>query len=158
MFIDNNINEIQNHLKTVIKNTIDPKDIEILVNSYKNIGTPIIIDNNTSANLNLIDKQQKEIEEKSTIIMAGAEKVKQLEEEIEELKLITRQYNSYCIDTDDDKPRIILAHKHYFDSGVFTSNFISKDKIRKLIENYEQDIYYSIHDLIEDLKKILEES
>lgn len=50
MFIDNNINEIQNHLKTLIKNTIDPKDIEILVNSYKNIGTPIIIDNNTSAN------------------------------------------------------------------------------------------------------------
>lgn len=35
---------------------------------------------------NLIDKQQKEIEEKSIIIMAGAEKVKQLEKEIEELK------------------------------------------------------------------------
>lgn len=36
--------------------------------------------------LNLVDKQQKEIAEKTTIIMAGAEKVKQLEKEIEELK------------------------------------------------------------------------
>lgn len=36
--------------------------------------------------LNVIDKQQNEIEEKTTIIMAGAEKVKQLEKEIKELK------------------------------------------------------------------------
>lgn len=36
--------------------------------------------------LNLIDKQQNEIEEKSTILLAGAEKVKQLEKEIKELK------------------------------------------------------------------------
>lgn len=50
MIIDNNINEIRDHLKSVIKNTIDPKDIEILVNSYKNIGTPVIIDNNIPVN------------------------------------------------------------------------------------------------------------
>ena len=35
--------------------------------------------------LNVISKQQKEIEEKRIIIFAGAEKVKQLEKEIEEL-------------------------------------------------------------------------
>ena len=35
--------------------------------------------------LNITENQQKEIEEKTTIIMAGAEKVKQLEKEIEEL-------------------------------------------------------------------------
>ena len=34
-----------------------------------------------------VDNQQKEIEEKSTIIMAGAEKVKQLEKEIILLKI-----------------------------------------------------------------------
>lgn len=36
--------------------------------------------------VHLIRNQQKEIEEKNTIIMAGAKKVKQLEKEIEELK------------------------------------------------------------------------
>lgn len=50
MIIDNNVNEIQDHLKTVIVHTTDPKDIEILVNSYKNIGTPVIIDNNIPVN------------------------------------------------------------------------------------------------------------
>lgn len=34
----------------------------------------------------VLREKQKEIEEKTTIIMAGAEKVKQLEKEIEELK------------------------------------------------------------------------
>ena len=36
--------------------------------------------------LNLIEKLQKENEEKTTILLAGAEKVKQLEKENEELK------------------------------------------------------------------------
>jgi len=36
--------------------------------------------------LNLTEKQRKEIDEKTTILFAGAEKVKQLEKEINELK------------------------------------------------------------------------
>lgn len=40
--------------------------------------------------LNLIEKLQKENEEKTTILLAGAEKVKQLEKENEELKEIYR--------------------------------------------------------------------
>lgn len=36
--------------------------------------------------LNVIEKLQKELEEKTTILLAGAEKVKQLKKEIKELK------------------------------------------------------------------------
>ena len=127
----------------------------------------------------IIEQQQKEIEEKSTIIMAGAEKVRQLEKEIGELqkeinrlndenellKIITRQYNSYCVNTDDE-PRIILAHKHYFDSGVFTSNFISKDKIIEWLDRFdiEEDLQNEYDELLGSeaifkfLKKLLEEN
>lgn len=63
------------------------------------------------------------------------EEINRLNDENELLKTITRQYNSYCVNTDDDEPRIILAHKHYFDYGVFISNFISKDKIRKYLNS-----------------------
>lgn len=37
-------------------------------------------------------------------------------------------------------------------------NSISKDKIREIIENIEEDIDYLTHDLIEDLEKLLEEN
>ena len=54
-------------------------------------------------------EQQNEIEEKTTIIMAGAEKVKQLEKEIEALEIIHNTYKEM----------------------IEENNYISKDKIRK---------------------------
>ena len=51
MFIDNNINEIKDHIKKVIKSETDAKDIEILVNSYKNIISPLIIDDSNTTNV-----------------------------------------------------------------------------------------------------------
>ena len=82
--------------------------------------------------LNLLDKQKNEIEEKTTILLAGSKKVKQLEKEIEELK-------------ENELLEI-------------TENFVSKDKIKEIIENAEADIDYLTHDLIEDLEKLLEEN
>lgn len=64
--------------------------------------------------LNYIDKLQKELEEKTTILMAGADKVKQLEKENEELKEKYENIN------------------WYFENQK--ENFISKDKIRELRE------------------------
>ena len=60
-----------------------------------------------------IEKQQKEIEEKTTIIMAGAEKVKQLEKEIEKfnfenhmLKKWNEQLDKNCISKDEIREKI----------------------------------------------------
>ena len=58
--------EIENALKCLEMDMLDNTQIELL--------------------LNYIDKLQKEVEEKTTILMAGAEKVKQLEKENTELK------------------------------------------------------------------------
>ena len=77
-------------------------------------------------------EQKNEIEEKTTILLAGSKKVKQLEKEIEELK-------------ENELLEI-------------TENFVSKDKIREIIENIEEDIDYLTHDLYEDLKRLLEEN
>lgn len=67
---------------------------------------------------NLIENQQKEIEEKSTIIMAGAEKVKQLEKEIKELKEKNTQLTNYLND----------------------SYYISADEIREIIAEYQKQL------------------
>lgn len=92
--------------------------------------------------LKLIKKQQKEIEEKTTILFAGAEKVKQLEKEIEELK----------------KPKYILNT----DTNTITkldNDVISKDKIREIISKYvdiEEHINYTSQELYgEDLKNMI---
>ena len=53
--------EIENALKCLEMDMLDNTQIELL--------------------LNYIDKLQKELEEKTTILMAGADKVKQLEKE-----------------------------------------------------------------------------
>ena len=85
--------------------------------------------------LNLIEKQQ---------------------EEIKTLKKITRCYNSYSGNLIDDTA-IIIADSRYFLDGTFVNNYISKGKIRELINNNQDDIDYSIHDIIEDLKDLLKE-
>ena len=86
--------------------------------------------------IKLYKNQQKEIEEKTTILLAGAEKVKQLEKEIKELKEKNAQLTNYLND----------------------SYYVSADKIKEIIENAEADIDYLTHDLIEDLNKLLEEN
>ena len=72
----------------------------------------------------------------TTILLAGAEKVKQLEKEIKELKEKNAQLTNYLND----------------------SYYVSADKIKEIIENAEADIDYLTHDLIEDLNKLLEEN
>ena len=62
-----------------------------------------------------IEDQQKEIEEKRIIIFAGAEKVKQLEKEIKDLK-----------ETNEDN-----AEKSLLNDIFIKKNYISKDKIRE---------------------------
>lgn len=56
--------------------------------------------------------------------------------QIEELKAITKTYNAYKTEKDDDK--IILADKRYFDCGVFSDNLIPKSKIIDLKRYYEE--------------------
>lgn len=86
--------------------------------------------------------------------------INRLNDENELLKIITRQYNSYCVNTDDDEPRIILAHKDYFNSGMFVSNFISKDKIRAKLDyqymlwntpNRQKEYNQEVVDILEEL-------
>ena len=68
--------------------------------------------------LNVIEKQQKETEEKTTILLAGAEKVKQLEKEIEALEIIHNTYKEM----------------------IEENNYISKDKIREIIAEYKKQL------------------
>ena len=107
--------------------------------------------------IKIIEKQQKEIEEKTTIIMAGAEKVKSLEKEIEELraKLEFKQFG----DLDN------AEFEKYIDEYK-KNDYISKSKIEDKIKELEDDknskyfdMYISYRDIektIDILKELLE--
>lgn len=105
--------------------------------------------------LNLVDKQQKEIEEKTTIIMAGAEKVKQLEKEVEELNLDLEEMTK-----SNNHKKENWVHKNILNS------YISKDKIREKIKELEITRNSCITDngftimsvVISNLKELLEEN
>lgn len=92
-----------------------------------------------------IVRYKKEIEEKSTIIMAGAEKVKQLEKKIE-AKEMEHQYDQNMID--DLK-------------GEMVHDWIHKDKIRRIINKYvdiDEHLKYNNQELYgEDLKNMINE-
>lgn len=62
----------------------------------------------------------------------------ELQKENEELKEITRSYNSIKQDMTCFKNKIIIADIDYFDNGVFKEKFIYKDLIEKKIEEYKQ--------------------
>ena len=90
--------------------------------------------------LNLIEKQQKEIEEKTTIILAGAEKVKMLEKEIEELKEINKEHQllngelGFKIGTleseIEEKTKLINSMKKFLlDIGLMSDYLESEGKI-----------------------------
>ena len=66
------------------------------------------------------------------------ERIQQLEKENEELKNITRVYNSYMLDSSCDT-RIIIANSKYFADGYFVENYIPKYVIREKIEEYREE-------------------
>ena len=73
--------------------------------------------------LNLIDKQQKEIEE---------------------LKTITREYEAYKVGKSD---RIVIASKEYFINGFFKdflNGYVSKDKLKAKIKELKAIGKYTI--------------
>jgi predicted RNase H-like nuclease (RuvC/YqgF family) len=101
-----------------------------------------------------IKNQQKEIEEKTTIIMAGAEKVKQLEKEIEVLTL--------------DLEEMTKTYNHMKENWVHKlalNSYIRKDKIRETFQFYiERDSLFNdnphkmaVIRLKDVLKELLEE-
>lgn len=77
--------------------------------------TPYNKSNQIQTILNLMEKLQKEIEEKSTIIMAGTEKVKQLEKEIILLKIeklrAIKQYKECHLSQTPDTSNIYYSIK-----------------------------------------------
>ena len=98
--------------------------------------------------LNLIKKQDNKIkflldDEKSLKEMNRNQMnlIEKQQKEIEELKQNRDEYKEEYIK---------LLNARYYD-------YISKDKIKEIIENAEADIDYLTHDLIGDLKKSLEE-
>ena len=106
-------------------------------------GTPYNKNNQIQTILNVIDKQQKEIEEKTTIIMAGAEKVKQLEKGNRSLM----------------ESRIKWKNRYYKEKAK-NKECISKDKIREKLDKYReklkklhsQELWNEPEDSIKDFK------
>ena len=93
----------------------------------------------------VINKQQKEIEEKTTTIMAGAEKVKQLEKEIEEkaITIMTGIYKIKRLEKELEKCNKYIEEintKIIEGELVDRKRYISKDKIREKINQYQEDI------------------
>lgn len=84
--------------------------------------------------LNLIEKQHKEIEE---------------------LKNITKSYDSFL-----GTEKIVIADKNFFVNGYFRENYVSKDKIKAKIKELEkeknipQEMDFKAFYRIEDLKNI----
>lgn len=100
--------------------------------------------------LNLINKLQKENEEKTTILLAGAEKVKQLEKENEELKKFITEGIT------------VAPHSTYknYRLDFLRENFVSKKKIKDKIEELKKKVeeltddkgYWGGSDLLEQIK------
>ena len=102
--------------------------------------------------LNVIEKQQKEIEEKTTIIMAGAEKVKQLEKEIEKLKEKNKTLESLL---QGNLYELYLYYKEL--ASKYQANSISKDKIREKIKKAKEIKWHTPKLVIEYFEELLEE-
>ena len=83
--------------------------------------------------LNLIEKQSKEIEE---------------------LKTITNQYDSFPMY--NKKQSIIIASPDYFHNGTFIKKYISKDKIKAKIEELENEYTGCTTNVFSVLQSLLE--
>lgn len=117
------------------------------------IENEIVLKEMNRNQMKIIDKQQKEIEEKRIIIFAGAEKVKQLEKGNRSLmesrkKWKDRYYKEKAKNKERDKYNITTLPfeelKEMIEQNknisIFGKDYISKDKIKEKIKNIE-DIY-----------------
>lgn len=70
------------------------------------------------------------------ILISASNLIKKQSKEIEELKMITKEYDAFL-----GNEKIIIASKSYFDNGYFKEKFISKDKIKAKIQEYRKILY-----------------
>ena len=116
------------------KKAIGMLDEYITEHKLFNIKQADNLEDNIQTILNLIEKQQKEIEE---------------------LKNITKSYDSFLGDE-----KIVIADKNFFVNGYFQENFVRKDKIKAKIEecekekNIPQEMDFKAFYRIKDLKNI----
>ena len=84
------------------------------------------------------DSSYESVQIKATAIEELVKRFKNQQKEIKALKKITREYESYKCEEDN---KIIIASKEYFVNGYFKeflSDFVSKDKIKEKIEEYNK--------------------
>ena len=141
-------------LKTFIKTEIDyyklekndATDILNLIEKQDNkikffIENEIALKEMNRNQMKIIEKQQKEIEEKATILLAGAEKVKQLEKEIQRLEK-----------DNDTLSELVIVNE---DKVIKELDLISKDKIRELLKSKDIELtgvisYRELEELLEE--------
>ena len=91
------------------------------------------------------------------------EENKKLKKEVELLKAITREYNSYKCKSNSDTS-IIIADLEYFNKGYFKSNFVSKEdikycltKLNGAVDHFEKrkdnNVIIRVKKILEDLIK-----
>lgn len=84
--------------------------------------------------------------------------IEKQQKELEDLKTITREYESYKL---GEGNKIMIASKEWFNNGYFEENFINKDKIKGLIQEIESYAYTSLEEKekqdysIYELKRLL---
>ena len=147
------LKEVANDDFDTLGDDISPKMaqniLNVINNQQKEIEEKNIAVNKMSKD---ISRQLEEIEEKTTIIMAGAEKVKQLEKEIKRLEK-----------DNDTLSELVIVNE---DKVIKELDLISKDKIREAIKNREIELYADnpennfipFDKVIDTLKELLEEN
>ena len=115
--------------------------------------------------IKLYKNQQKEIEEKTTILLAGAEKVKQLEKGNRSLMESRIKWkNRYYKEKEKNKENQVLIddikdHRIvYIDTPEFEEKFISKDKIREKIKKAKEINWHIPKLVIEYFEELLEDN
>ena len=144
------LKEVANDDFDTLGDDISPKMaqniLNVINNQQKEIEEKNIAVNKMSKD---ISRQLEEIEEKTTIIMAGAEKVKQLEKEIEELKeKIVDLQTKLAIETIDNK----------YNQEERDEETIPKYKIREKIKKAKEIKWHTPKLVIEYFEELLEEN
>ena len=119
--------------------------------------------------LKLVENLQKDIEnwkkycnEQENDITLKNNKICDLEfhvekqsKEIEELKNITKSYDSFL-----GTEKIVIADKKFFVNGYFQENYVSKDKIKSkidyLLKHYDSENFINFEMFIKILQSLLE--
>lgn len=100
--------------------------------------------------LELIEKQQKEIESRLKEIDSLYKMMSAKDDEIEELKTITRGYEAYECEVGD---KIIIADKNFFGSGIFIKKFVSLEEYNLLLKRFRHLIKSKIISSYDETKK-----